>query len=115
MADWKLITEEVPKEDGTYLCTIEATEGEGTWRATSECDFQKAFNLFILNDDTEYGENCHMYGDEDWKGDWEPFSFSDSERHIIHCKVIAWMPLPKPYTGDGYTGEISGAYSYACN
>lgn len=115
MAEWKLITEEVPKEDGSYLCTIEATEGERTWRFTAECDFLMDYNWFVLCDDTEYGEDCTMDKDEDWTGCWQPFSFPDLHHHLIHCRLIAWVSFPEPYTGDGYTGEINGAYSYACN
>ena len=104
MSEWKLITKEVPAADGTYMCTIEATEGDRTWRFTAECDFTRAkeHSWFILNDDGEY---CDMYDYSGWTGDWGPFD--DDESYIIHCKLIAWMPTPEPYTGDGYTGKIS--------
>lgn len=114
MAEWKLMNE-LPATDGTYLCTIEATEGDRTWRFTAECDFLKDYNWFVLNDETEYGEDCTMDKDEDWTGCWQPFGFPDTRRHLILCKLIAWMPLPQPYTGGGYTGETDEAYSYACN
>lgn len=114
MDGWKLMNE-LPTTAGTYLCTIEATDGNRTWRFTSKCDFCKNFGCFILYKNTGYREICFMHDDSDWTGDLKPVCFDDTERNTAHCKVIAWMQTPKPYTGDGYTGEISGVYPYECN
>ena len=112
MNEWKLITDEVPADDGTYICTIEATEGNRTWRFAAECEYSQVWGWFSLSDTTEYGEDCTLDKDEGWTGVWQPFSFINSSRRRIQCKLIAWVPLPEPYTGDGYSGETNEAYSY---
>ena len=116
MANWKFVTDETPTINGAYICTIEATEGEKTWRFTAGCYFDKETLYFTLPDNTGYGSDCIMDGQEDnFEGSWCPFSFNDTHRHHIHCRVIAWIPNPEPCVDDGYTGETGEAYSYECS
>lgn len=74
MAEWKLWSEEKPKEEVNILVTREFYDGDTTKR---------------------YVETGMLFG-----GDY----LSDIDEYCIYpdamSEPIAWMPFPKPYKGD---------------
>ena len=96
--EWIPITIKEPEESGNYICTVETIRNGKTDRIVVECSYRDGW--FVLHDDTEYGDDGIMTRESDWRGLWQPFSFTDDVRLHIVCRLIAWMPNPTPYIGD---------------
>lgn len=77
---WIPVTERLP-EDGTYLVTIERIVGT----STSSVDMKSFAKDLNKVNKFNFPKKCGWYDYDSEYGYWE------------ETRVIAWMPLPKPY------------------
>lgn len=87
--EWISVKKELPKEDGSYLCTVIApfiSGGKGkTIRLVAEFEYGRLAPRVSCE---EYAFNGYGFG-ERW---------SDGIDNLVN--VVAWAELPSPYEGE---------------
>ena len=82
---WIPISERLPKEDGCYLVTAELVVGKSIVEISS---FAK--NLYSVDE--------YEFSNKKGKSGW--YNYDDDYGYWLNEEVIAWMPLPEPYTAE---------------
>lgn len=82
--EWIPVSERLPDEHDSVFAKLYGTDAwkSGYWRRTSN----KVLVTVEYNDGTRIVKESHTHD-----GEWF------DEKRNINCKVIAWMPFPKPY------------------
>ena len=79
---WIPVTDRLPDKEGTYLCTVQGYVGKTTYLRIA--DFHP--DIYV-----EYDIEEHKPGFIDYDSEYGFYEVT---------KVLAWMPLPKPWEGD---------------
>lgn len=83
---WIPVSERLPEESGDYLCWVHEDWVE---------DFSDWSNPTIVG----YDADCEAFGW--WVDEYHPVSLGYLDSRFSECPVVAWMPLPEPYRGEG--------------
>ena len=79
---WIPVTERLPDKEGSYLCTVQGYVGKATYLRIA--DFHP--DIYV-----EYDIEEHKPGFIDYDSEYGFYEVT---------KVLAWMPLPKPWEGE---------------